>query len=272
MLPLLLLTACRETTRPVPLEAVPVPGVLPYVRAWSGARELRMGADSGSELPAVLFPEAADALGAPPQTDAAVQPCTVPIRVGPQAPVAPCYVALAAHAPMDGLLGWPVLGRRPWHLDWAHGRHEFSDAVPREVQQHWASLPLAPRAHAAPMIPGVGACMLDTGAPHDIYLPAELWKRVAASLPPQTIRCYYGESPAAGGAFVAECARVRSFRLGCFRWRNVLVCESFCPDYPDIILGCGFLRRWELWLDGRQRRLYYRPYAGASGGSVLSGG
>lgn len=254
------LVACHDFPDNAPVQELNPVGDLPLVQVYCGERPLRMGADSGSELPLALFADAAAELAAAADPKSATTSCPQPLCARPGSPPLSrvYHLALGGHAPMEGLMGWPILRRRIWHLDLANRRHHFADAVPEHVVRTWHCLPLKRAEHATLHIPGLGDCMLDTGAPNAVYLPTPLWQELTAALPDLPKRYYYGQSPAAGGAFLAECAEFPVLQLGCLVLRHVLVCESFC-ERPEIILGCDFLRCADLWLDAPQQRAYLRP-------------
>lgn len=260
---LFVLSGCRAAPAAADgVEALNPVGEIPLVQAWCGERALRMGADSGSDFPVVLFAESASELGCAPRSGALLQPCRLPVsaRRSGRAVAPSCALVLGGHAPMDGLVGWALLRQRPWYLHLAARRHGFADVVPDEVRRNWARFELKQEHHAALEIPGIGACMLDTGAPNAVYLPTSLWREMTAALPDLPRCFYYGESPAAGGPFAAECADFPVFQLGSLVLRRVRVCETFCADCPEIILGCDFLRRMELWLDAPHGVAYYRRH------------
>lgn len=57
------LISCAPRALQMPVQELDPAGDLPLVRAWCGDKALRMGADSGSELPLVLFSDTAEVPG-----------------------------------------------------------------------------------------------------------------------------------------------------------------------------------------------------------------
>lgn len=100
--------------------------------------------------------------------------------------------------------------------------------------------------------------ILDTGAPHAVYISKKRWNAIKQAYPDAFVSVYSGYSPAAGGFYAHECMHVSSFQLGPLELKNILLCESFAnpevmgiPDDIDIILGYGALAARQFWLDGR---------------------
>lgn len=88
--------------------------------------------------------------------------------------------------------------------------------------------------------------ILDTGAPHAVYISKKRWNAIKLAYPDAFVSVYSGYSPAAGGFYAHECMHVSSFQLGPLELKNILLCESFAnpevmgiPDDIDIILGYG---------------------------------
>lgn len=265
-----LLPSCR-TCPESGICTVNPPQSMPEVRAWCEGKELTMGADTGSLYPAVIFPLTAIDLGAKIRWGKPVQSGNMAVRMQKNgAPLAEnCPVLHSFFATVDGLVGWPELRRHVWHLNYREGKHEFRETLPEVVRQ-WESIRLPQWGRPVVQIEGVGACLLDTGAIHAVYLPAYQWKRFLKSCPKARVLRFRGESPAAGGYFTIEMVQVKNLALGRLQLENVMVCESPFRD-SHIVLGAGILEQVEVWLDGPNRRLYFRPFKTASSGQkVLS--
>ena len=242
------------------------PEEMPMLRGWSGDRKVKLGADSGTEIAALLWSKGARKLGAKLKRRKKVQMSSLPLALerGGKSMVKNCPVFRLLLAKEDGLVGWPVLRHYVWHLDYGNNRHELCRALPSEVRQ-WRSVPIVPARHAAVVLPTLGRCMLDTGAPHALYLPKEKWQQWVRENPHLSYGTLMGESPAAGGLFVIETAKVPRLRLGDVELRDVTVCESFCRFKHAPIVGGELLMQLEMWVDGPGGRMYYRPYDEAMG-------
>lgn len=253
------LGAC-STRSVVGVQALNPPVYMPELRAWSGEKALTMGADTGTMMPAVLFPYPAILLGAPVKWGKKVQESGKAVSL--QKDGAPllqnCLIIHSFFATVDGVVGWPELRRHVWHLDYAGEMHEFVDHLPEEVKA-WPSVALHGGKRAEISLPKWGRCLLDSGAPHAVYLPEARWRKFRRKHPGLVVRRYAGESPAAGGAFVREYVMVPELKLGRLVLKNVPVCESFMPGH-QVVLGTEILRHIEVWVDGPARRLYFRAY------------
>ena len=254
-----LLPGCR-TKSDMGISAVNPPGRMPEIHAWSKGEKLTMGADTGSGLPAALFPITAMDLGSKVRWGKPIQSSALEVKLWRQgSPVRKnCPVIHSFCATVDGLIGWPVLRRYAWHLDYADGLHEFLESVPGEVKT-WDSVAVQNGAHPMVFIEGLGKCLIDSGAPHAVYLPPDKWKRFMKSYPEAKVLQFSGDSPAAGGYFRIAVVPVPKLQLGRLQLENVMVCESFFKT-PHVVLGTQILEQVEVWLDGPGRRLYFRPY------------
>lgn len=233
---------------------------IPELRAWCDGTPVRMGADSACSLPVAVFPELAtlcERLG-PVRNGFPTAPLPLSLSPGHEPVVAYSHLVTVAGAPIQGLVGWPVLSRFIWRLDLARHRHSFYRELPQEIAA-WASLPLTGKDVARVRLPGCGECILDTGAPYGLYLSEEEWQRFLRSNPRVEVGIYFGNSPAANGAFVRRYATVGKMQLGPWIFRNIRVCESFSPRTGPRMLGRESLAQLELWVDGPAFRLYYRP-------------
>ena len=235
------------------------PEHMPEVYAWCKGMRITMGADTGCAMPAVVFPVAANELGSEVKWGLRHQASNLEVSLSPDgAGWKNCPVIHSFFATSDGLIGWPALKRYVWHLNPEEGIQTLQHSLPPEVRE-WDSVPIAEGNCAVLNVPGVGECLLDTGAPHAVYIPRELWKEFRNSVPPSCrVGYFHGESPAAGGNFVIEVLRVPTFRLGRLTLQDVTVCQSF-SNSPMVILGMECLRGVEVWIDGPGRKLYYRP-------------
>ena len=253
-----LLPGCR-TRLDMGISAVNPPENMPEIHAWSKGEELTLGADTGSQLPAAIFPVTAMQLGSKVRWGKPIQDSTLDVSLLRQGPPVQenCPVIHSFFATTDGLIGWPVLRRYVWHLDYPSGRQEFCDSLPEEVKT-WDNV--AVRKWGRPMVyvEGLGECILDSGAPHAVYLPPDKWNRFMKSYPEAKVMQFSGDSPAAGGYFRIAVVPVPKLQLGRLQLENVMVCESFFKT-PHVVLGTQILEQVEVWLDGPGRRLYFRP-------------
>ena len=260
-----LLPGCR-TRLDMGISAVNPPERMPEIHAWSKGEKLTMGADTGSRLPAAVFPVTAMELGAKVRWGKPQQPSPLDIRLQKEkAPVQEnCPVIHSFFATTDGLIGWPVLRRYVWHLDYAGGRHEFREKLPETVRT-WDSVAVSEWGPPMVHVDGLGECMLDSGAPHAVYLPPDKWKRFMKAYPNARVLQFSGDSPAAGGYFRIAVVPVPRLQLGRLQLEDVMVCESFF-NTPHVVLGNQILNQVEVWLDGPNRRLYFRGNKPATAG------
>ncbi len=253
-----LLPGCR-TRLDMGISAVNPPETMPEIHAWSKGEQLTMGADTGSLLPAAVFPVTATELGSKIKWGKPVQKSSIDVsltRAG--APVQEnCPVIHSFFATTDGLIGWPELRKHVWHLNYDKGIHEFRASLPPEVRQ-WDSVAVSKWGRPMVHIKGLGECILDSGAPHAVYLPPDKWKRFMKSYPNAKVLQFSGDSPAAGGYFRIAVVPVSKLQLGRLQLEKVMVCESFF-NTPHVVLGNQILNQVEVWLDGPERRLYFRP-------------
>lgn len=238
-------------------------GEIPEVRAWFGRTPLVVGADSACSLPVVVFPKVAELCEhrSADGSGCGKVPVGVSLDRGEAPLVAYSHVLADFGAPVQGLIGWPVVRRFVWHLELGRSRHSFHTAVPQDVTaQGWRNLPLVRDSNVARVhLPGCGVCILDTGAPYGVYLSHAEWLHFLAEHPGAEIGIYIGTSPAAGGFFSHPYTFVRELRLGPLVLHNVRVCESFSPMLGPRMLGREALAQFDIWVDGPAARVYYRP-------------
>lgn len=254
-----LLPGCR-TRLDMGISAVNPPGKMPEIHAWSKGEQLTMGADTGSLFPAVIFPVTAMELGSKVRWGKPIQNSPLAVSLLRQDPPVQenCPVIHSFFAKTDGLIGWPVLRQYVWHLDYADGQQMFCEKLPEEVRT-WDSVAVQKWGRPMVWIEGLGKCMLDSGAPHAVYLPPDKWKKFMKSYPDAEVLQFSGDSPAAGGYFRIAVVPVPKLQLGRLQLENVMVCESFFKS-PHVVLGTQILEQVEVWLDGPGRRLYFRPF------------
>lgn len=140
----------------------------------------------------------------------------------------------------------------------------FFNKLPSRIKS-WNKLSLIPGSDYPQIADKHGRrIILDTGAPHAVYISKKRWNAIKQAYPDAFVSVYSGYSPAAGGFYAHECMHVSSFQLGPLELKNILLCESFAnpevmgiPDDIDIILGYGALAARQFWLDGPGNALYF---------------
>lgn len=160
--------------------------------------------------------------------------------------------------------------------------HRFFNKLPSRIRS-WHKLALIPGADYPQIADKHGRrIILDTGAPHAVYISKKRWNAIKQAYPDAFVSVYSGYSPAAGGFYAHECMHVSSFQLGQLELKNILLCESFAnpevmgiPDDIDIILGYGALISRQFWLDGPGCALYFsstsHPMPGPSSFNLMGG-
>lgn len=173
-------------------------------------------------------------------------------------------VVMADQAPYDGLLGWECIRKYVWNINYPKRSHRFFNKLPSRIKS-WNKLSLIPGSDYPQIADRHGRrIILDTGAPHAVYISKKRWNAIKQAYPDAFVSVYSGYSPAAGGFYAHECMHVSSFQLGPLELKNILLCESFAnpevmgiPDDIDIILGYGALAARQFWLDGPGNALYF---------------
>ena len=191
-------------------------------------------------------------------------------------------VVMVDQAPYDGLLGWECIRKYVWNINYPKRSHRFFNKLPSRIRS-WHKLALIPGADYPQIADKHGRrIILDTGAPHAVYISKKRWNAIKQAYPDAFVSVYSGYSPAAGGFYAHECMHVSSFQLGQLELKNILLCESFAnpevmgiPDDIDIILGYGALISRQFWLDGPGCALYFsstsHPMPGPSSFNLMGG-
>lgn len=249
-----------------PIDAAnPLDGT-PVALAWSSGTQLMMGVDTGAVQTSLLFSPAVESIGARLRGRGAMRTANVPISLKDDGePISRKQdVVMADQAPYDGLLGWECIRKYVWNINYPKRSHRFFNKLPSRIKS-WNRLSLIPGSDYPQIADRHGRrIILDTGAPHAVYISKKRWNAIKQAYPDAFVSVYSGYSPAAGGFYAHECMHVSSFQLGPLELKNILLCESFAnpevmgiPDDIDIILGYGALAARQFWLDGPGNALYF---------------
>lgn len=255
----------QDSTSP-PIDAAnPLDGT-PVAIAWSSATQLMMGVDTGAVQPSLLFSPAVESIGSRLRGRGAMRVANVPISLkqGEEPLSRKQDVVMVDQAPYDGLLGWDCIKKYVWNINYPKRSHRFFNKLPAGIRG-WHKLPLIPGSDYPQIADKHGRrIILDTGAPHAVYISKKRWNAIKQAYPDAFVSVYSGYSPAAGGFYAHECMHVSSFQLGPLELKNILLCESFAnpevmgiPNDIDIILGYGALVSRQFWLDGPGNALYF---------------
>ncbi len=270
-LSLLFLTGCGSANRY--LEGQTCPRAYnpledrPYVVGWVDGNPVKLAVDTGAAQETLLFADSAERLGGRVRGRGDIKTSNLRVVVYDGQPENGERQAVVAvpHAAFSGLMGWPMIRRFVWHLDFPRGEHEFVSSVPFLVRNGQFSMKLKPDAEVATLADKNGHhVVLDTGAPYGIYLNESHWREWKRENPYAFITLYQGYSPASGGAYVRECARAESYTVNGLEFKNIIIAESFVDKDVlgveqdiDIVIGLDALKSRELWLDGPGNRLYF---------------
>lgn len=249
-----------------PIDAAnPLDGT-PVALAWSSGTQLMMGVDTGAVQTSLLFSPAVESIGARLRGRGAMRTANVPVSLKDDGePISRKQdVVMADQAPYDGLLGWECIRKYVWNINYPKRSHRFFNKLPSRIKS-WNKLSLIPGSDYPQIADRHGRrIILDTGAPHAVYISKKRWNAIKQAYPDAFVSVYSGYSPAAGGFYAHECMHVSSFQLGPLELKNILLCESFAnpevmgiPDDIDIILGYGALAARQFWLDGPGNALYF---------------
>ena len=249
-----------------PIDAAnPLDGT-PVALAWSSGTQLMMGVDTGAVQTSLLFSPAVESIGARLRGRGAMRTANVPVSLKDDGePISRKQdVVMADQAPYDGLLGWECIWKYVWNINYPKRSHRFFNKLPSRIKS-WNKLSLIPGSDYPQIADKHGRrIILDTGAPHAVYISKKRWNAIKQAYPDAFVSVYSGYSPAAGGFYAHECMHVSSFQLGPLELKNILLCESFAnpevmgiPDDIDIILGYGALAARQFWLDGPGNALYF---------------
>ena len=249
-----------------PIDAAnPLDGT-PVALAWSSGTQLMMGVDTGAVQTSLLFSPAVESIGARLRGRGAMRTANVPVSLKDDGePISRKQdVVMVDQAPYDGLLGWECIRKYVWNINYPKRSHRFFNKLPSKIRS-WHKLSLIPGSDYPQIADKHGRrIILDTGAPHAVYISKKRWNAIKQAYPDAFVSVYSGYSPAAGGFYAHECMHVSSFQLGPLELKNILLCESFAnpevmgiPDDIDIILGYGALAARQFWLDGPGNALYF---------------
>ncbi len=252
-----------------PIDAAnPLDGT-PVAVAWSSDTQLMMGLDTGAVQASLLFSSAVESIGVRIRGRGNMRTAYAPISLKQDAPPISRKqdVVMVEQAPYDGLLGWNYLKNYVWNINYPKRSHRFFNKLPAGIRA-WNKLRLVPGASYPQIADKHGRrIILDTGAPHAVYISKKRWNAIKQAYPDAFVTVYSGYSPAAGGHYAHECMHVRSFQLGPLELKNILLCESFAnPEIMgidrelDIILGYGALLSRQFWLDGPGNALYFSSF------------
>lgn len=249
-----------------PIDAVnPLEGT-PVALAWSSNNQLMMGVDTGAVQPSLLFSPAVESIGVRIRGRGAMRSANVPVSLkqGGEAMSRKQDVVMVEQAPYDGLLGWDCIKKYVWNINYPKRSHRFFNHLPARIRK-WHKLHLVSGSDYPQIADKHGRrIILDTGAPHAVYISKKRWAAIKQAYPDAFVSVYSGYSPAAGGFYAHECMNVSSFQVGPLELNNILLCESFAnpeimgiPDDIDIILGYSALASRQFWLDGPGNALYF---------------
>lgn len=255
----------RDSSSP-PIDAAnPLDGT-PVALAWSSGTQMMMGVDTGAVQTSLLFSPAVESIGARLRGRGAMRTANIPVSLKQDGePISRKQdVVMVDQAPYDGLLGWECIRKYVWNINYPKRSHRFFNKLPAKIRG-WHKLSLVPGSDYPQIADKHGRrIILDTGAPHAVYISKKRWNAIKQAYPDAFVSVYSGYSPAAGGFYAHECMHVSSFQLGSLELKNILLCESFAnpdvmgiPDDIDIILGYGALVARQFWLDGPGNALYF---------------
>ena len=239
----------------------------PYVVAWVDGKPLRLAIDTGASQNTVLFSEVVKSLGGKIQGKGPLQTTRLQALVCQSTNDQMTDDQVVVESPsagFEGLLGWPLLQQFIWHFNCQTDEQQFLESIPFLVKNKEKRLSL----YTEEKLPYVRnkeglKILLDTGAPYGIYLSPSRWKQWKAQNPYAFITLYSGFSPAAGGYYSKECARVKSYSVAGVELGEMIIAESFIDNsimgfkkHTDITLGFEALRQRSIWLDGPKKHLY----------------
>lgn len=254
-----------DSTSP-PIEATtPLEGT-PVAIAWNNDTQLMMGVDTGAVQSSLMFSPAVESLNYRIRGKGMMRHAYIPISLKQGAPPIENKqdVVMVEQAPYDGLIGWKSIRKYVWNINFPQAKHRFFNKLPKHIKK-WNAIKLVPNSDYPQLNDSLKRrIILDTGAPHAVYISKKRWNAIKLAYPDAFVSVYSGYSPAAGGFYAHECMHVHSFELGSLKLKNVLLCESFAnpnvigiPEDIDIILGIGALADREFWIDGPGNTLYF---------------
>ena len=242
----------------------------PTIQAWSKKNPVQLAVDTGATQAAIFFSPTVKNLGGRLRGKAPMQVTNLPISLTKEGPrlEEQTEVATVASAPYDGLLGWGTIQKFVWHLNIPKQHHDFYVSLPNQVKK-WKKLPIVSNPHYLQLLnPNGELTLVDTGAPHTVYIARSKWESFKADYPDAFISIYSGYSPAAGGNYAYECMHIQSFRIGSLQLRNVIVCESFVDKKLmgidrdiDVMLGLDAFKEHSFWIDPKGKALYFKKVA-----------
>ncbi len=265
------LAACTQSVVPIPdqhhpVETINPPDGTPTAFAWHNDHELIMGLDTGAIQETLLFSPTASKLGRKIRGQGPMRSAWADISLTRDGkPItAKQDVVMVDSAPYDGLIGWKTIRNYVWNINYPQECHYFYSTLPPSVKK-WNSLKLVPNSDLAQIkSPSGKMIVIDTGAPHALYIAKKDWKRFKLDYPDASVSVYSGFSPAAGGFYALECMLIRSYKIGKLELKNIVACESFADKNImnirkdiDILLGVNAFCGREFWLDGPGGTLYF---------------
>lgn len=239
----------------------------PFAEAWVDGQQVRMAIDTGASQETVLFSYIVESMGGKIRGKGDIKTTNLDVHIYDNQPKPETEQAIAFTPATDfaGLIGWPVIRKFVWQLNYPEHYHKFSDSLPFLVRNSYTSMKLKTIDDLPHIIPHSGKkVVIDTGASYAVYLSKNLWEKWKKENPYAFITLYDGHSPAAGGAYSRECARASSFTLNGITFHDIIVAESFIDKKImklqrdiDIMLGQEAFKSYDVWFDGPNERIYF---------------
>jgi len=175
--------------------------------------------------------------------------------------------------PLDGIIGWDLVSRYAVRLDFDAGRMEFLDNArsTRDAGSRWLLLELQARAlyvrGAATLADGArvaGPLWLDTGNPGTVTFNAP-FTRSHGLLRRVPSLCERSSGSAGGARYPVRAVMLRGFALGEHQYGRIPGVAVVPGSGPTSAgrnmgkLGVEILKRFNLLIDVRRRRLFLEP-------------
>lgn len=245
----------------------------PYMVAWVDGQALRLAIDTGASHESILFEHVVKALHGRVLGKESLLTTNLKAYLCDGSNVSAIkdgvkddrqVVVEAPGADFEGLVGWPLMKNYIWNINSTKGTQKFADSVPFFVRNR-PHLTIQTRENLPFLRDDAGhRILLDTGAPFAIYLDKEHWDTWKSQNPYVFVTLYSGYSPAAGGYYVHECARARSYTIGGVDFKNIVIAESFIDEKImnfdkkiNIILGLQAFSQRDVWVDGLAEKIYF---------------
>lgn len=238
----------------------------PFVAGWVDGKEVELAVDTGASQATLLFSETVKLLGGSIHGKGALSTTNLDVIVyDGQEPEDDQTVAEVSSSAFAGLIGWPMIKKFVWNIDYPEKEHRFVQSVPFWVRNTFRSMTLITRDNLPHICDAYGTrIVIDTGAPYGIYLSKKKWQEWKEQNPDAFITLYDGFSPAAGGAYAKECARAESFMVNGIEFGNILIAETFIDDkimkldqQIDILIGLDAFKYRKVWFDGENEKIYF---------------